>query len=84
MNHRSIALASLICAMAFADTAALAADDAATRKDLAAVIALQGLPCGEVVGVKTQGDNDHVATCKNGIRYHVFLNSTGRVVVEKQ
>lgn len=84
MNQRSIALVSLICAMAFADTAARAADDAATRKDLAAVIALQGLPCGEVVGVKTQGDNDHVATCKNGIRYHVFLNSTGRVVVEKQ
>ena len=61
-----------------------AADDAATRKDLAAVIALQGLPCGEVVSVKTQGDNDHVATCRNGIRYHVFLSSTGRVVVEKQ
>lgn len=61
-----------------------AADDAATRKDLAAVIALQGLPCGEVVSVKTQGENDHVATCKNGTRYHVFLNSTGRVVVEKQ
>ena len=61
-----------------------AADDAATRKDLAAVIALQGLPCGEVVSVKTQGENDHVATCRNGIRYHVFLSSTGRVVVEKQ
>jgi hypothetical protein len=49
-----------------------------------AVIALQGLPCGEVVSVKTQGDNDHIATCKDGNRYHVFLNSTGRVVVEKQ
>ena len=67
-----------------AATAAHAADDAATRKDLAAVIALQGLPCGEVVSVKTQGDNDHVASCKDGNRYHVFLNSTGRVVVEKQ
>jgi len=61
-----------------------AADDAATRKDLAAVIALQGLPCGEVISVKTQGDNDHIASCKDGNRYHVFLNSTGRVVVEKQ
>ena len=62
----------------------LAADDAATRKDLTAVIALQGLPCGEVVSVKTQGDNDHIATCKDGNRYHVFLNSAGRVVAEKQ
>jgi hypothetical protein len=48
------------------------------------VIALHGLPCGEVVSVKTQGDNDHVATCKDGNRYHVFLNSAGRVVAEKQ
>ena len=29
-------------------------------------------------------DNDHIATCKDGNRYHVFLNSAGRVVVEKQ
>jgi hypothetical protein len=69
---------------AFFAVPSLAADDAATRKDLMAVIALQGLPCGEVVSVKTQGDNDHIATCKDGNRYHVFLNSTGRVVVEKQ
>jgi hypothetical protein len=76
--------ALLILPATFIATSSLAADDAATRKDLMAVIALQGLPCGEVVSVKTQGDNDHIATCKNGIRYHVFLNSTGRVVVEKQ
>ena len=63
---------------------ALAADDAATRKDLTSVIALQGLPCGEVVSVKTQGDNDYIATCKDKNRYHVFINSSGRVVVEKQ
>ena len=62
----------------------LAADDAATRKDLAAVIALQGLPCGEVVSVKSQSDNDHIVTCKDKNRYHVFLNSAGRVVVKKQ
>jgi hypothetical protein len=69
---------------AFFAVPSLAADDAATRRDLTAVIALQGLPCGEVVGVKTQNDNDHIVTCKDGNRYHVFLNSTGRVVVEKQ
>ncbi|HTR57462.1 MAG TPA: hypothetical protein VMM27_04745 [Casimicrobiaceae bacterium] len=63
---------------------ALAADDAATRKDLTSVIALQGLPCGEVVSVKTQGENDYVATCKDKNRYHVYVNSAGRVVAEKQ
>ena len=48
------------------------------------VITLQGLPCGEVVSVTTRGDNDHIASCKDGNRYHVFLNAQGRVVVEKQ
>jgi hypothetical protein len=76
--------ALMIGMAAFCAVPALAADDAATRKDLTAVIALQGLPCGEVVSVRTQGDNDHIASCKDGNRYHVFLNSTGRVVVEKQ
>jgi hypothetical protein len=60
-----------------------AADDAALRKDLTAVIALHGLPCGEVVGVVRRGDNDYVASCKDGNRYHVFVNE-GRVVVQKQ
>jgi hypothetical protein len=61
-----------------------AADDVSVRKDLFTVITLQGLPCGEVVSVTTRGDNDHIATCKDGNRYHVFLNAQGRVVVEKQ
>ncbi|CAG0968649.1 hypothetical protein BURK1_01103 [Burkholderiales bacterium] len=62
----------------------LAADDEATRRDLFAVITLHGLPCGEVVGVATRGENDHLATCKDGNRYRVFLNAEGRVVVERQ
>jgi hypothetical protein len=48
------------------------------------VIALQGLPCGEVVSVTTKGNDDHIATCRDGNRYHVYLNAQGRVVVEKQ
>ena len=55
-----------------------------TAKDLSSVIALLGLPCGEVVSVVHKGDNDNVATCKDGHRYHVFLNADGRVVAQKQ
>ena len=73
----------ILTAASFAATA-LAADDAAVKKDLFTVITLQGLPCGEVVSVATRGDNDHVASCKDGNSYHVFLNAQGRVVVEKQ
>ena len=75
----------LVLAMALAAGAppSHAADDAATRRDLFTVITLNGLPCGEVVSVTSRGDNDHVASCRDGNRYHVFLNAQGRVVVEK-
>jgi hypothetical protein len=62
----------------------LADDDVSVRKDLFTVITLHGLPCGEVVNYTTKSDNDHVAVCKDGNRYHVFVNAQGRVVVEKQ
>ena len=61
-----------------------AADDEAVKKDLFTVITLQGLPCGEVVSFTTKSDNDHMVVCKDGNRYHVFVNAQGRVVVEKQ
>jgi len=63
---------------------ARAADDATLRKDLTSVIALLGLPCGEVVSATRLKDNDHVATCKDGNRYRVFVNAEGRVVAQKQ
>ena len=73
----------VVLAMVFA-VPALAADDAALRKDLTAVIALLGLPCGEVVAATRVKDNEHIATCKDGKRYRVFLNAEGRVVAQKQ
>lgn len=61
-----------------------AADDASVLKDLTAVIALQALPCGQVVSVVRQGENDYIASCQDGNRYRVFVNSEGRVVALKQ
>ena len=46
------------------------------------MITLQGMPCGEVVSFTTKSDNDHVAVCKDGNRYHVFVNAQAGVVVE--
>ena len=53
-------------------------------KDLTAVIALQGLPCGQVVSVTQKGDNDYIASCQDGNRYQVRVDANGRVVVSKQ
>jgi hypothetical protein len=61
-----------------------AADDVSITRDLTAVIALLGLPCGKVVSVIKKSDNDHIASCENGNRYRVFLNADGRVVADKQ
>jgi hypothetical protein len=84
MNKRAMRHSIAILTAACFAAPALATDDAAVKKDLFTVITLQGLPCGEVVSVTTRGDNDHIASCKDGNRYHVFLNAQGRVVVEKQ
>jgi hypothetical protein len=75
------AVASMLCFAA--SVAATAADDPKQREDLTAVIALQGKPCGEVVSYVVKGDNDFIATCKDGNRYRVHVKD-GRVVVEKQ
>jgi hypothetical protein len=64
-------------------TALMAADDAAMGKDLSATIALQGQPCDKVVDAKRNGDSDYTASCKDGNRYHVFVDPSGRVVVKK-
>ena len=84
MRKRVKGRAAMIAMAALLAWPLFAADDAALRKDLTAVITLQGLPCGEVVGVVRRGDNDYIASCKDGNRYHVFVNSEGRVVVQKQ
>jgi hypothetical protein len=58
------------------------ADDS-MGKDLGATIALQGMPCDKVVESKRNGDSDYNATCKDGNRYHVYLDPSGRVIVKK-
>ena len=83
MNIRIGAALAILATAGIAATAQ-AADDDAVRKDLFTVITLQDLPCGEVVSVTTKAENDHLASCKDGNRYHVFVNAAGRVVVEKQ
>jgi hypothetical protein len=56
---------------------------AAPGQDLKAAIALQGLPCDQVVDSKRNADSDYTATCKDGNRYHIFVDASGRVVVNK-
>jgi hypothetical protein len=80
-------LARLVVAVStlatFNPLATVAAESPAAGQDLKAAIALQGFPCDEVVNSKRNGDSDYTAMCKDGNRYHIFVDSSGRVVVKK-
>ena len=60
-----------------------AAQQDSIGQDLAATIALHGLPCDKVVDSKRNGDSDYTASCQDGNRYHVFVDPQGRVVVQR-
>ena len=84
MINRTSACARTLFVAAFFAVPSFAADDAALKKDMTSVIALQGLPCGQVVAVKVNAENDYACSCKDGNRYRVYMNAAGRVVVEKR
>jgi hypothetical protein len=84
MNAPTVALVQSLVVVAWLAVPPQAQDDEALKKDLTAVIALHGLPCGQVVAVKVLADSDYAASCKDGNKYRVYLNAEGRVVVEKQ
>ena len=82
MNRRTAVLVQSLVVLALFAAPSFAQDEEALKKDLTAVIALQGLPCGQVVTVKEQAQMDYAVTCKDGNLYRVYLNAAGRVVVE--
>ena len=84
MNRRIVTFAHSLFVLALFAAPLFAADDETLRKDLTAVIALQGLPCGEVVSVIVKAESDYAVTCKDANKYRVYLNDAGRVVVDKQ
>jgi len=86
MNQRTSALALtlIVLAICAAPSSAQAQDEEALKKDLTAVIALQGLPCGQVVTAEEKAETDYAVSCADGNLYRVYLNAAGRVVVEKR
>ena len=84
MKKRIQSMTLIVVVTMFFAGVSQASDDVSITKDMTTVIALLGLPCGNVVSVVKKGDNDHIASCENGNRYRIFLNPEGRVVAEKQ
>jgi len=83
MRWVGLMIASLVAAGVSAGAAAAQQQQQAIGQDLTATIVLHGQPCDKVIDSKRNGDSDYVATCQNGRRYHVFVDTAGRVVVQK-
>jgi hypothetical protein len=73
----------LTAAAILGGTCTLAADAPSLGKDLKATIALQGKPCDQLAVTKRNGDSDYTASCKDGNRYHIYVDPQGRVIVQK-
>ena len=74
----------LILAFVFAALLVPSTEAVDVAKDLTAVIALQGKPCGNVVSFEKLAENDYLARCASGDVYRVYVNEQGRVVVVKR
>jgi len=83
MTLRALALNSTLVLAALFSGPAPAAESAALLSDLTSALMVLGLPCGPVVNATRQAENDHIATCKNGNRYRIFVNPEGRVVAQR-
>ena len=82
MRPRLLVLALPLLAL-LGSAPAIAAEAPAFGNDLKATIALQGFPCDQVVNVQRNADSDYTAACRDGNRYHVYVDAAGRVVVKK-
>jgi hypothetical protein len=81
--NKKVAIVALAVGAAFASAPATSANEPSLGADLKATIALQGLPCDQIVSTTRDADSNYTATCKDGNRYHVYVNAQGRVIVEK-
>ena len=57
--------------------------DELVKKDLFAVITLQGHNCGKVISFERQKQHDYVATCTNGKSFRIYVVPEGRVAVDQ-
>jgi hypothetical protein len=81
---KSATLVIVVHAAALAAAAGTcAAAEPSFGKDLTATIVLHGQTCDAVIDAKRNGDSDYTATCRDGNRYHVYVDTTGRVIVQK-
>ncbi len=51
------------------------------KRDLFAIISLQGEECRRVIQYEHQADLDYMATCENGNRYRIHVSPEGNVHV---
>ena len=81
--RKPITVLTLAMTTLLASAPSQGAEEPPFAQDMKATIVLHGMPCDQIVDVKRNGDSDYTASCKDGNRYHVFVDAQGRVVVQK-
>jgi hypothetical protein len=81
MPARTVVFISVLSLLGLTESAGAQAPS--PGKDLKATIVLHGYPCDAVASSQRNADSDYTATCKDGNRYHVFVDRAGRVIVKK-
>lgn len=81
--RQPITVLTLVMTTLLASAPSQGAEEPSFAQDMKATIVLHGMPCDQIVDVKRNGDSDYTASCKDGNRYHVFVDAQGRVVVQK-
>lgn len=74
---------SLVLSVFFSNVYGEENHDKIVKRDLFAVITLQGHPCGSVENYRRLADSDYIATCASGHRYRINVTPQGRVAVTK-
>lgn len=81
--RQPITVLTLVMTTLLASAPSQGAEEPSFAQDMKATIVLHGMPCDQIVDAKRNGDSDYTASCKDGNRYHVFVDAQGRVVVQK-
>ena len=87
--HQAGCTVVVIAALLAALTSPHAADkqskhDELVKKDLFAVITLQGHHCGKVLTFERQKQHDYLANCENGKSFRIYVVPEGRVAIDER
>ena len=82
VRRGATALLAMFALASCSDSAKPPSHDEIVRADLAAIVALQGLPCGRVVAYVLDEHLDYRVPCESGDVFRIHVTAEGHVDVK--